>query len=154
MNQVKSYVVVALSYLLVLGFLTSCQTNEKKNQEKNQNQNQKEVEMEHVDWSKNANIYEVNIRQYTEEGTINAFRKHLPRLNEMGVDILWLMPVQPIGELNRKGSLGSYYSVKEYKAVNPEFGTMQDMKNDKHGRNSRFDLGIERQLSSQDAGLR
>jgi glycosidase len=129
MNKVKSYVVVALSYLLVLVFQTSCQTNEKKNQEKNQNQNQKEVEMEHVDWSKNANIYEVNIRQYTEEGTINAFRKHLPRLNEMGVDILWLMPVQPIGELNRKGSLGSYYSVKDYKAVNPEFGTMQDMKN-------------------------
>lgn len=128
MNKVKSYVVVALSYLLVLVFLTSCQTNEKKNQEKNQNQNQKEVEMEHVDWSKNANIYEVNIRQYTEEGTINAFREHLPRLKEMGVDILWLMPVQPIGELNRKGSLGSYYSVKDYKAVNPEFGTMQDFK--------------------------
>jgi glycosidase len=128
MNKVKSYVVVALSYLLVLVFLTSCQTNEKKNQEKNQNQNQKEVEMEHVDWSKNANIYEVNIRQYTEEGTINAFREHLPRLKEMGVDILWLMPVQPIGELNRKGSLGSYYSVKDYKAVNPELGTMQDFK--------------------------
>jgi glycosidase len=128
MNKVKSYVVVALSYLLVLVFQTSCQTNEKKNQEKNQNQNQKEVEMEHVDWSKNANIYEVNIRQYTEEGTINAFREHLPRLKEMGVDILWLMPVQPIGELNRKGSLGSYYSVKDYKAVNPELGTMQDFK--------------------------
>lgn len=127
MNKVKGYAVVTLSYLLVLVFLTSCQTNEKKNQEKNQNQ--KEVEMEHVDWSKNANIYEVNIRQYTEEGTINAFREHLPRLKEMGVDILWLMPVQPIGELNRKGSLGSYYSVKDYKAVNPEFGTMQDFKN-------------------------
>jgi len=127
MNKVKGYAVVTLSYLLVLVFLTSCQTNEKKKQEKNQNQ--KEVEMEHVDWSKNANIYEVNIRQYTEEGTINAFREHLPRLKEMGVDILWLMPVQPIGELNRKGSLGSYYSVKDYKAVNPEFGSMQDFKN-------------------------
>ncbi|PLW99909.1 MAG: alpha-amylase, partial [Marinilabiliales bacterium] len=111
--------------MLVLTFLSSCQTNEKKNQ----NQKQKEVEMEHVDWSKNANIYEVNIRQYTEVGTINTFREHLPRLKEMGVDILWLMPVQPIGELNRKGSLGSYYSVKDYKAVNPEFGTMQDFKN-------------------------
>jgi glycosidase len=84
--------------------------------------------MEHVEWSKNANIYEVNIRQYTEEGTINAFKKHLPRLKEMKVDILWLMPIQPIGELNRKGSLGSYYSVKDYKAVNPEFGTMEDLK--------------------------
>lgn len=84
--------------------------------------------MKHVDWSSNANIYEVNIRQYTNEGTINAFREHIPRLKEMGVNILWLMPVQPIGELNRKGSLGSYYSVKDYKAVNSEFGTMQDLK--------------------------
>lgn len=132
MNKLKGSVVVALSCMLVLTFLSSCQTNEKKNQ----NQKQKEVEMEHVDWSKNANIYEVNIRQYTEVGTINAFREHLPRLKEMGVDILWLMPVQPIGELNRKGSLGSYYSVKDYKAVNPEFGTMQDFKdlvNEAHG---------------------
>ena len=84
--------------------------------------------MRHVEWSRKSNIYEVNIRQYTPEGTINAFRKHLPRLKNMGVDILWLMPVQPIGEVNRKGSLGSYYSVKDYKAVNPEFGTMDDFK--------------------------
>jgi pullulanase/glycogen debranching enzyme len=61
------------------------------------------------DWSKNANIYEVNIRQYTPEGTFEAFGKHIDRLDNMGVDILWLMPVQPIGEKNRKGTLGSYY---------------------------------------------
>ncbi len=79
-------------------------------------------------WSANANIYEVNIRQYTKEGTFNAFRNHLPRLKAMGVNILWLMPVTPIGELNRKGTLGSYYSVKDYMAVNPEFGTLQDFK--------------------------
>jgi glycosidase len=91
-------------------------------------QEQKELKMRHVEWSRNANIYEVNIRQYTPEGTINAFRKHLPRLKEMGVKLLWLMPIQPIGEKNRKGTLGSYYSVKDYKAVNPEFGTMEDFK--------------------------
>lgn len=80
------------------------------------------------EWSKNANIYEVNIRQYTPEGTFRAFMHHLPRLKEMGVDILWFMPIHPIGEKKRKGTLGSYYSVKDYKAVNPEFGTMQDFK--------------------------
>ncbi len=91
--------------------------------------------MKHIEWSKNANIYEVNIRQYTAEGTINAFRKHLPRLKEMEVDIIWIMPVQPIGEKNRKGTLGSYYSIKDYKAVNHEFGTLDDFKalvNDAH----------------------
>ena len=84
--------------------------------------------VKHPEWSKNANIYEVNIRQYTPEGTFTAFEKHLPRLKEMGVDILWFMPVHPIGEKNRKGTLGSYYSVKDYKAVNPEFGTLDDFK--------------------------
>ncbi|MGO4478999.1 alpha-amylase family glycosyl hydrolase [Massilia sp. 2TAF26] len=84
--------------------------------------------MAHVAWSKNANIYEVNIRQYTKEGTFKAFAAHLPRLKKMGVDILWLMPVQPIGEKNRKGTLGSYYAVRDYTAVNPEFGTLADFK--------------------------
>jgi len=84
--------------------------------------------MEHVAWSHNANIYEVNIRQYTKEGTFKAFAQHLPRLKKMGVDILWLMPVQPIGEKNRKGTLGSYYAVRDYTAVNPEFGTMDDLR--------------------------
>ncbi len=84
--------------------------------------------MRHVEWSRNANIYEVNLRQYTVEGTIKAFMKHLPVLKDMNVDILWIMPIQPIGEKNRKGSLGSYYSVKDYKAVNPEFGTLDDFK--------------------------
>jgi glycosidase len=82
----------------------------------------------HTAWSRNAVIYEVNVRQYTPEGTFNAFAAHLPRLKEMGVDILWLMPVHPVGEKNRKGSLGSYYAVKDYKGVNPEFGTLHDLK--------------------------
>ena len=80
------------------------------------------------EWAKNVNIYEVNIRQYTPEGTINAFSQHLPRLKDMGVDILWLMPINPIGEKNRKGTLGSYYSVKDYTTINPEFGTLTDFK--------------------------
>lgn len=83
---------------------------------------------EHPVWTRNATIYEVNIRQYTPEGTINAFRDELPRLKEMGVDILWLMPIHPIGEKNRKGELGSYYSIRDYKAVNPNFGTMDDFR--------------------------
>jgi glycosidase len=84
--------------------------------------------VKHVEWGRNAVIYEVNIRQYSREGTLKAFEKDLPRLKELGVEILWIMPVNPIGEKNRKGKLGSYYSVKDYKAINPEFGTMNDFK--------------------------
>ncbi|PKP53202.1 MAG: alpha-amylase [Bacteroidetes bacterium HGW-Bacteroidetes-1] len=80
------------------------------------------------EWAKNAVIYEVNTRQFTSEGTFNALAEHLPRLKELGVDILWFMPVHPIGELNRKGGLGSYYSIRDYKAINPEFGTFEDFK--------------------------
>jgi len=82
----------------------------------------------HTDWSRNSTIYEVNLRQFTPEGTFKAFEKELPRLQKMGVDILWLMPINPIGEKNRKGSLGSYYSVRNYLEVNPEFGTLSDFK--------------------------
>ncbi len=82
----------------------------------------------HPEWSYNKIIYEVNLRQYTEEGTFKAFEKYLPQLKEMGVGILWFMPINPIGEKNRKGSLGSYYSIKDYKAVNPEHGTSDDFK--------------------------
>lgn len=80
------------------------------------------------EWSQDAVIYEVNLRQYTPEGTIAAFEKHLPRLQELGVEILWFMPIHPISEKNRKGSLGSYYAVQDYKKVNPEYGTMEDFK--------------------------
>ncbi len=84
--------------------------------------------LEHPEWSLSANMYEVNTRQFTEEGTFEAFSKHLERLSNMGVDILWFMPITPIGELNRKGTLGSYYSVLNYTEVNPEFGTLEDFK--------------------------
>lgn len=86
------------------------------------------VKITHPEWSKNATIYEVNIRQFTQEGNFKAFEAHLPRLKKMGVDIIWLMPIHAIGEKNRKGKLGSYYSVKDYYAVNPEFGAMEDFK--------------------------
>ena len=74
-------------------------------------------------WMRDAVIYEINVRQFTPEGTFTALERHLPRLDSLGVDILWLMPVQPIGVKNRKGGLGSYYSIADYTKVNPEFGT-------------------------------
>jgi glycosidase len=73
-----------------------------------------------------SNIYEVNLRQYTNEGTFNAFAKHLPRLKAMGVEILWFMPVHPIGRDRRKGLLGSYYSIMDFHGINAEFGTEDD----------------------------
>jgi glycosidase len=91
-------------------------------------QNAGNTSTRHPEWAKNAVIYEVNVRQYTPEGTFKAFETQLPRLKAMGVGILWLMPVNPIGVVNRKGSLGSYYAVKDYLAVNPEYGTKEDLK--------------------------
>lgn len=79
-------------------------------------------------WVQKTNIYEVNLRQYTAEGTFIAFAKHLPRLKEMGVETLWFMPIHPIGKIKRLGTLGSYYSISDHKAINPEFGTLDDFK--------------------------
>jgi glycosidase len=87
-----------------------------------------ESTVQHVDWSRQAGLYQVNLRQYTPEGTFAAFEAHLPRLRAMGVNLLWLMPVQPIGVKNRKGTLGSCYSVSDHGAVNPEFGSLDDFK--------------------------
>jgi len=87
------------------------------------------VNYKRADWIANTNIYEVNIRQYSAEGSFNAFAASLPRLKDMGVEVLWFMPIHPIGKINRKGTLGSYYSISDFKAVNPEFGTAGDFKN-------------------------
>lgn len=104
-----------------------------------------DTQVKHLEWTKDAVIYEVNIRQHTQEGTFKAFEEHIPRMKEMGIDILWLMPVFPIGELNRKAAqtvladeiedplerekyLGSYYAIKDYMTVNPEFGTEEDFR--------------------------
>jgi glycosidase len=127
MNFQSRILNIILIFIFLIGFTTFNSCDNQKPVE------QKLVEVEtngfvHPDWSKNANIYEVNIRQYTPEGTIKSFKEHLPRLKELGIDILWMMPIHPIGEKNRKGTMGSYYAVKDYKAVNPEFGTFEEFK--------------------------
>lgn len=90
---------------------------------------EKYVKITSPDWVKNATLYELNIRQFSDEGSFKAIEQQLPRLKKMGIDIIWLMPVHPIGETHRKGSLGSYYSVKDYYGVSPEFGSEQDFRN-------------------------
>jgi len=112
-----SKVLTLFIWIAITGFMISCTVPE-----------QKAEGVNHPEWLKDATLYEVNIRQYTPEGTFNAFSEHLQAIRDLGVDIIWLMPVNPIGEVNRKGSLGSYYSVRDYYTVNPEFGTMDDFK--------------------------
>ncbi len=80
------------------------------------------------EWARGSTIYEVNVRQYSASGKFTAVTADLPRLKALGVDVLWLMPIHPIGEVNRKGPLGSYYAAKDYLAVNPEFGTEADFR--------------------------
>lgn len=82
-----------------------------------------------TDWKHTTNIYEVNVRQYTKEGTFKAFQKELPRLQQMGVKTLWFMPITPIAQKEKKGSLGSPYAAQDYTSINPEFGTLEDFKN-------------------------
>ncbi len=81
-----------------------------------------------AEWVAGTNIYEVNLRQYTPEGSFRAFSKELPRLKNMGVHTLWFMPVTPIAQKNKKGTLGSYYACSDYTAVNPEFGTLEEFR--------------------------
>jgi len=85
-------------------------------------------EHRHPCWSYDATIYEMNIRQLTPEGTFAAAEERLATMKECGIDIIWMMPCQPIGQLTRKGTLGSYYSIVDYCQINPEFGTMEDCK--------------------------
>ncbi|MBQ7657994.1 MAG: hypothetical protein IJS16_03335 [Butyrivibrio sp.] len=80
------------------------------------------------EWTRTAVLYEVNLRQYTKSGTINEFAEHLETLKDMGINTLWFMPIHPISVTNRSGKLGSYYSVSDYRDVNPEFGTKEDFK--------------------------
>ena len=97
------------------------------------------IKIKHPEWCKTATIYQINTRQFTPEGTFRAAEAHLPRLKDLGVDILWLMPINPIGEKNRKGRLGSPYAVRDYYGVNPEFGTLADLK---HFVNTAHELGM------------
>jgi len=121
----KLFYKISLSLLLI--FVSSC-LKEKDNPDDYRYQPKAYVELKHPEWSKNATIYEVNVRQFTPEGTFRAFETHLERIKAMGIDIIWLMPIHPIGVEKRKGTLGSEYSVKNYYEINPEFGTKQDFK--------------------------
>lgn len=93
-----------------------------------------------VPWIQSGTLYEVNIRQYTPEGSFKAFGQHLPRLADMGVQILWFMPITPISIAGRKGTLGSYYACSDYRAINPEFGTLDDFRQLVH---QAHDLGMK-----------
>ena len=101
--------------LLFLLFLISC--NDQKELSTSFNINQ----------IKDGVIYEANIRQYSESGKFQDFTKDIYKLKDLGVKIIWLMPIHPISKTNRKGTLGSYYSISDYKAVNPEFGNKDDL---------------------------
>ncbi len=82
-----------------------------------------------ISWANGSNIYEVNLRQYTREGTFAAFLEHIPRLRDMGVDMLWFMPVTPISEVKRQGSLGSYYAASSYTKIDAAYGTDEEFRN-------------------------
>lgn len=122
---------IRFSFIMLLGFFISCQSEKAETSQSDDTQTvdtKSEYVYEQPDWVKNAVIYEVNVRQFSEEGNFAGVTAELERIKNLGVDIVWLMPIHPIGELNRKGSLGSYYAVQDYKAVNPEFGNMDDFR--------------------------
>ncbi len=117
------------SLLLVCVFLFSCGPDVPSTSEAPPETKVFQVKkMRYPAWTRNAILYEVNIRQFTKEGTFKAFEEHLPRLKKMGVNVIWLMPIYPIGITKRKGSLGSYYSIADFTKVNPEFGTFEDFR--------------------------
>src|SRR5436853_4865786 len=97
----KLFFLIALPIL----FFCSCRTYKSESKNNDNYTPKPYVEIKHPEWTRNATIYEVNLRQYTKEGTFKAFETHLPRLKEMGIDIIWLMPIHPIGIEKRKGSL-------------------------------------------------
>lgn len=117
------------TFVMVLcSLLMGCQPSQEESSTPISYQPKPLVSIRAPEWTRDAVIYQINLRQFTPAGTLQAATAELPRLKALGVDILWLMPIHPIGEKNRKGSLGSPYSVKDYRAVNPEFGSMADLK--------------------------
>ena len=90
-------------------------------------QNSSDAQTHHM-WSYNLGMYEVNLRHYSQEGNFAGFAKDLDRIDSLGPGIIWFMPVHPIGEFNRLGSLGSPYSVKDYYTVNPDYGSLEEFK--------------------------
>ncbi|WP_449589541.1 alpha-amylase family glycosyl hydrolase [Niabella hibiscisoli] len=127
----KDFFMSKLAVLAVgMMLLSACKLMPKEEKDKQQNKTgTMAVTTTNTDWKHATNIYEVNVRQYTAEGTFNAFLKELPRLKDMGVQVLWFMPITPIAKEKMKGSLGSYYACSDYTSINPEFGTLQDFKN-------------------------
>ncbi|MFY0673753.1 MAG: alpha-amylase [Bacteroidia bacterium] len=128
--KMKLWALVAILFTFQSCKTESAETSSNETEVSNEENPMENVE-QNIDWVRNAVIYEVNTRQYTPEGTFAAFEKKLPQLKELGVDILWFMPIHPIGLKNRKEteeSLGSYYSVRDYKAVNPDLGTVEEFK--------------------------
>lgn len=118
-------------FLFIAGLsltLASCILSDQKEKTETKTQTTKNM-IATTDWKHSTNIYEVNVRQYSQEGTFNAFAKDLPRLKDMGVQVLWFMPITPIAKEKMKGSMGSYYACSDYTAINPEFGTLEDFKN-------------------------
>ncbi len=138
----KRFVAFLLALVLLIS-LCSCAENEVKRNDYKMSADPKEgsvidsvmtdisvsdpiLEKTTASWLDTCVLYEVNVRQYTKEGTFKAFEKHLDRLKNMGINTLWFMPIHPISETKRKGTLGSYYAVSDYMGVNPEFGTIED----------------------------
>ena len=133
MNK-KFLKLVSLLIICVLLFSSCAGKNGPDNSSQNNNTNDNSEPKNdgprlQAEWTKDAVIYEVNIRQFTKEGTFNAFSEHLQELKDMGINVLWFMPIHPISIKNRSGKLGSYYSVADYLKVNPEFGSAEDFKN-------------------------
>jgi len=118
-----SFVLVAIA-VAVIFFISSCRNVGKSTDTADTSYEKPRV----PDWHKNATIYEVNLRHFTKENTFSSFEAHIPRLKEMGIDILWFMPINPVSLKNRKGELGSPYSIGDYYKTNPEFGTIEDFK--------------------------
>lgn len=114
----KHLFTLKVAFIAILTFLLfSCSANKAP-----------KTNVRHADWLKDAVLYEVNLRQYTPGSSLREFETHIDRLHQLGVDILWFMPVHPIGVVERKGELGSYYSVRDYKDINPEFGDLEDFR--------------------------
>jgi glycosidase len=123
----KHIILITTAIFLVIFFNNGCKYMDAQ-LDQNPYKPQPYVKLKNPDWVRNATIYQINTRQFTDEGTFDAAAQQLPRLKALGADILWLMPIHEIGVKNRKGSLGSPYAVKDYYSVNPEFGTLDDLK--------------------------
>lgn len=119
----------AIIYILPISlFYISCRNEEKSTAGEAPSKDTIAVIQPAPDWAYRSIIYEVNLRQYTKEGTVKAFSKHLDRLKNMGVNTLLFMPLQPIGKTDKRGTVGSYYALSDFTAFNPEFGTMAEWK--------------------------